>query len=256
MGDGFLSIFKTKALVLKTQDYKENDKLVWLFTEKIGKVCAIAKGAKKSKSKFIASTQTFCFGEYVLYRGKSLYSINEVEIIDSFQSLLSDMDTITYGSYFCELILIALEQEQSDRELFKDFIKSFYFLKNQAMDLEILARTFELKLLKATGYGFDFEKCCICGKRINKTNYLSIQYYGGVCDNCEKTGGFKISYAAYGVLKFLYKTSIENAHIISVSNEIKEEVYKVLDMFISQSYSKKPKSLEIFNYLKRSEYNE
>src|SRR3712207_9006835 len=42
------------------------------------------------------------------------YSINEVEIIDSFQSLLSDMDTITYGSYFCELILIALEQEQSE----------------------------------------------------------------------------------------------------------------------------------------------
>ncbi|NEZ49430.1 DNA repair protein RecO [Clostridium massiliodielmoense] len=256
MGDGFLSIFKTKAIVLKTQDYKENDKLVWLFTEKIGKVCAIAKGAKKNKSKFMSSTQTFCFGEYVLFRGKSLYSINEVEIIDSFQNLLKDMDTITYGSYLCELILIALEQEESDRELFKDFIKSFYFLKNHAMDLEILARTFEFKLLKATGYGFDFEKCCICGKRINKSNYLSIQYYGGVCDSCEKTGGVNISYAAYGVLKFLYKTSIENAHIISASNEVKGEIYKVLDMFISQSYSKKPKSLEIFNYLKRSEYNE
>ncbi|KEH97028.1 DNA recombination protein RecO [Clostridium botulinum C/D str. BKT12695] len=251
-----MSIFKTKAIVLKTQDYKENDKLVWLFTEKIGKVCAIAKGAKKNKSKFMSSTQTFCFGEYVLFRGKSLYSINEVEIIDSFQNLLKDMDTITYGSYLCELILIALEQEESDRELFKDFIKSFYFLKNHAMDLEILARTFEFKLLKATGYGFDFEKCCICGKRINKSNYLSIQYYGGVCDSCEKTGGVNISYAAYGVLKFLYKTSIENAHIISASNEVKGEIYKVLDMFISQSYSKKPKSLEIFNYLKRSEYNE
>ncbi|KGM97901.1 DNA recombination protein RecO [Clostridium novyi A str. 4552] len=242
--------------MLKTQDYKENDKLVWLFTEKIGKICAIAKGAKKNKSKFMSSTQTFCFGEYVLFRGKSLYSINEVQIIDSFQNLLKDMDTITYGSYLCELILIALEQEESDREFFKDFIKSFYFLKNHAMDLEILARTFELKLLKATGYGFDFEKCCICGKRINKSNYLSIQYYGGVCDSCEKTGGVNISYAAYGVLKFLYKTSIENAHIISASNEVKGEIYKVLDMFISQSYSKKPKSLEIFNYLKRSEYNE
>ncbi|MCD3197786.1 DNA repair protein RecO [Clostridium botulinum] len=246
-----MSIFKTKAIVLKTQDYKENDKLVWLFTEKIGKICAIAKGAKKNKSKFMSSTQAFCFGEYVLFRGKSLYNINEIDIIDSFQDLLKDMDTITYGSYFCELILIALEQEESNRELFKDFIKSFYFIKNKAMDLEILARTFELKLLNATGYGFDFEKCCICGKKINKSNYLSIQYYGGVCSDCTRSNGLNISYGAYAVLKFLYKTSIENAHIISVSNEVKGEIYKVLDMFISQSYSKKPKSLEIFNYLKK-----
>ncbi|KEI15052.1 MULTISPECIES: DNA repair protein RecO [Clostridium] len=246
-----MSIFKTKAIVLKTQDYKENDKLVWLFTEKIGKVCAIAKGAKKNKSKFMSSTQVFCFGEYVLFRGKSLYNINEIDIIDSFQNLLKDMDTITYGSYFCELILIALEQEESNRELFKDFIKSFYFIKNKVMDLEILARTFELKLLNASGYGFDFQKCCICGKKINKSNYLSIQYYGGVCSDCTRNNGLNISYGAYAVLKFLYKTSIENAHIISVSNEVKGEIYKVLDMFISQSYSKKPKSLEIFNYLKK-----
>ncbi|CAG7840091.1 DNA recombination protein RecO [Clostridium novyi B str. ATCC 27606] len=237
--------------MLKTQDYKENDKLVWLFTEKIGKVCAIAKGAKKNKSKFMSSTQVFCFGEYVLFRGKSLYNINEIDIIDSFQNLLKDMDTITYGSYFCELILIALEQEESNRELFKDFIKSFYFIKNKVMDLEILARTFELKLLNASGYGFDFQKCCICGKKINKSNYLSIQYYGGVCSDCTRNNGLNISYGAYAVLKFLYKTSIENAHIISVSNEVKGEIYKVLDMFISQSYSKKPKSLEIFNYLKK-----
>ena len=237
--------------MLKTQDYKENDKLVWLFTEKIGKVCAIAKGTKKNKSKFMSSTQVFCFGEYVLFRGKSLYNINEIDIIDSFQNLLKDMDTITYGSYFCELILIALEQEESNRELFKDFIKSFYFIKNKVMDLEILARTFELKLLNASGYGFDFQKCCICGKKINKSNYLSIQYYGGVCSDCTRNNGLNISYGAYAVLKFLYKTSIENAHIISVSNEVKGEIYKVLDMFISQSYSKKPKSLEIFNYLKK-----
>ncbi|WP_275936072.1 DNA repair protein RecO [Clostridium haemolyticum] len=66
----------------------------------------------------MSSTQVFCFGEYVLFRGKSLYNINEIDIIDSFQNLLKDMDTITYGSYFCELILIALEQEESNRELF------------------------------------------------------------------------------------------------------------------------------------------
>ncbi|QGU96836.1 DNA repair protein RecO [Clostridium bovifaecis] len=251
MGDDFLSIFKTKAMVLKTQDFKENDKLLWLFTDKLGKVSAIAKGAKKNKSKFFASTQSFCFGEYVLYRGKNLYTINEVEITDSFQSLLNDLDTITYGSYFCELILIALQEEESNRELFQDFIKSFYLMKNNAADLEILARALELKLLRSTGYGFEFENCSICGNKINKSNYLSIQYHGGTCNECNKVNGISISYGAYNVLKFLDRSLIENIPRISLSDDLKKEVYKILNIFISQNYSRQPKSLEIFNYIKK-----
>ncbi|MCY6371810.1 DNA repair protein RecO [Clostridium ganghwense] len=253
MGDGVLSIFKTRALVLKTQDYKENDKLVWLFSEKLGKVCALARGAKKGKSKFLSSTQSFCFGEYILYRGKSLYTINEVEIIDSFQSILKDIDSITYGSYFCELILIALQDEESNRELFKDFVKTFYLLKSKAVDVEVLARMFEMKLLDVTGYRFNFERCSVCGKKIATSNYISFQYHGGICNECERNNGTIISYPAYNILRFLNKTPVENINRIAVSTEFKEEIYKVLNIFISQNYAKKPKSLEIFNCLKGSE---
>ncbi len=243
-------------MVLKTQDYKENDKLIWIFSEKLGKISAIARGAKKGKSKFMATTQSFCFGEYVLYRGKSIYTINEVEIIDSFQSILKDIESITYGSYFCELILIALNDEESNRELFKDFIKAFYLLKSKAVDFENLTRCFEMKLLDATGYRFNFDRCCICGKRVTTCNYISFQYHGGICTECNRVNGMVISYPAYNVLRFLNKTPIENINRISVSDEIKKEIYKILDIFISHSYTRKPKSLQIFNYLKGSEYNE
>jgi len=242
--------------VLKTQDFKENDKLLWLFTEKLGKVTAIAKGAKKNKSKFFSSTQNFCFGEYVLYKGKNLYNINEVDIIDSFQGLLKDLDTIAYSSYFCELILIALQEEESNRWLFQEFVKGFYLMKNNVVDLEVLARTLELKLLRATGYGFQLENCSICGDKINKSNYLSIQYHGGTCNKCNKVNGISISYGAYNVLKFLDRSPIENIPRISLSDDLKKEIYKILNIFISQNYSKQPKSLEIFNYIKRSEQDE
>ena len=68
-------------MVLKTQDMKEADKLVWLYTEKLGKVSAVAKGAKRSKSKFLSSTLPFCYGEYVLFKGKNLYTISDSEVI-------------------------------------------------------------------------------------------------------------------------------------------------------------------------------
>nr|WP_272507374.1 DNA repair protein RecO [Clostridium aestuarii] len=244
-----MAIFKSRAVVLKTQDFKEKDKIVWLFSEKLGKISSIARGAKTSKSKFLSSTQPFCFGEYVLYRGKNLYTINEVETIDSFQGILKDFDSITYASYFCELIIIALNDEESIREFFKEFVKAFYLIKNKAVDLEILTRCFEMKLLKFTGYGFDFDRCSICGKKIISSNYISFQYHGGICRNCRRSNGTNISYTGYSILRFLNNIELENINRISIPREVKNEIYKILNIFISQSYSKKPKSLEIFKYL-------
>ena len=62
-----LSLFKCNAVVIKTQDYKENDKLVWLYTDELGKITAVARGAKRSKSKLLAITLPFCYGEYLVF---------------------------------------------------------------------------------------------------------------------------------------------------------------------------------------------
>ncbi|MBC2579238.1 DNA repair protein RecO [Clostridium sp. DJ247] len=249
MGDDFLSIFKTRAIVIKTQDIKESDKLVWLFSEKLGKISTIAKGAKKNKSNLFTTTLQFCYGDYVVYKGKSLYSINESLIIDSFQTLLNDLETLTYASYFCELIDICTQDEESNRELFKCLITAFYLIKNNAVDIETLARAFEAKILQLTGYGFNMDNCSICKKKINSSNYISIQYSGGVCNECEKINGMNVSFTAYNALKYLLKIPLENIYRVSLSEETKNELYKVLSLVISQNYFRKPKSLDTLNFL-------
>lgn len=249
-GEFFLSTFKTRAIVIRTQDINENDKLLWLFTEKLGKVSAVARGAKKGKSKFMAASQLFCYGEYVLYKGRSLYTINEAQIIDSFQGLLKDLEHITYASYLCELIQISMQDEESDRSLFMHLISAFYFMKNEIADIEILARAFEIKLLKSTGFSFELEKCIACGCKISTSDYISCQYGGGVCRDCARVNGIKVSYSAYNALRALSKMSFQNIYRVTLSAEVKEELYKILSTTISQNYFKKPKSLETLNYLK------
>ena len=86
VGDGYCChLEKTKAVVIKAQDYKENDKLVWLYTEEFGKVTAIARGAKKSKSRLFALTLPLCYADYVLFKGKNLFNLQEGKIENSFQ---------------------------------------------------------------------------------------------------------------------------------------------------------------------------
>ncbi|MGH4125844.1 MAG: DNA repair protein RecO [Clostridium sp.] len=248
-----MSILKTRAIVIKTQEFKESDKLVWLFTEEFGKITAIAKGARKNKSKYVSSTLPCSYGEFILFKGRNLYTINEVTIIDSFQQLLRDLETITYASYFNELIDIAMENEEANSELFKDFVSAFYFIKNDVMDIEVLARAFETKLLKATGYGMNFEQCVRCRKKITISNNIDLQSYGPICKECEKVNSIYISNPTYNTLKFLNNFGMDKINRISVSQSTKIELYKILSIIISQNYTRKPKSLEMFNYL--GEYN-
>lgn len=220
---------------------------MWLFTEKLGKISAVARGAKKGKSKLLSLSLPFCFGEFVLFRGKNMYSINEGEISNSFQSLLNDFTSLTYASYLCELIDIALVEEESNRELFQEFISAFYLMQNNAVDFEILIRAFEIKLLMGSGYYFNLDNCVFCRKKISSSNYFNTQYFGGICAECEKNQGIKIDFASYNALKYLVKTPITNIYKLNLTKEVKSELYKILTNAIYDSFGKKPNSLEMLN---------
>lgn len=239
-----MNTIKTRGMVLKTQDYKENDKLIWIFTEDFGKVSVIAKGARKNKSKNFSNTMPFCFGEYVLYKGRTMYSLNEGRVIDSFQDILDDYDTLIYGSYLTELVDIAMEEEKC-QELFVNLIKSFYLMKNKAVDLNILARAFEIKLLKSTGYGISLDSCCVCGKALKTSSLISFQFYGGLCEECKNQYAAKVSAATYNGIRFLNKANIENIGRATFNEETKREMEKVLQTFINLNYRRKPKSLSL-----------
>jgi DNA repair protein RecO (recombination protein O) len=186
----------------------------------------------------------------VLFKGKNLYTINEVTIIDSFQQLLRDLDTITYASYFNELIDISMESEEVNKELFKELVTAFYFIKNDVMDIEVLARAFETKILRATGYELNFNQCVKCRKKISISNNIDLQSCGPICRDCEKQNSIYISNPTYNTLKFLNSFGMDKIHRIAVSQASKLELYKILAFIISENYTRKPKSLEMLYYLK------
>ena len=210
-----LSIEKTKAIIIKAIDYKENDKLIWAYCEDLGKITFIAKGAKKSKSKNLSLTLPLCFGEYIFFKGRNLYNLQEGKIINSFQGLLNNLDKLTYSSYVCELIDICVQDAEVDKTLFRDFITCLYLLNTDAMDYELLIRAFELRLLSATGYGLEFDKCCICKKSIGTSDYISLSHFGGVCVECNKEHGLYISSTPLYNLTFLnFSAFLNNLNLL------------------------------------------
>ena len=245
-----MALVKTKGVIIKVQDYKENDKLLWMYTEELGKVTCIAKGAKRSKSQLLSVTLPLCFGEYLLFKGKNLYNLQEGKIINYFQGLLNNLEKLTYSSYLCELIDICVENDEVNSALFKEFMICLYLLSTDALDYELLVRAFELRLLEATGYNLELDRCCICKKKISVADYISLSHYGGVCDECNKEYGFFISKPAYNALRFLKNTSMDKVYRLNVNDEIKKQMERVITNIIANNYSKRPKSLEMLSYIK------
>lgn len=179
-----------------------------------------------------------------------MYSLSEGKINNSFQSLMNELEKLTYSSYLCELIDISLIDEESNRKLFKDFVTCLYLLNTDAIDYELLVRSFELKLLEATGYGLNLNNCSGCNRRISTSNYISLSNYGGVCNDCSKEYGVKISPNAYNVLRVLNSVTMDKVYRIKVTDEIKREIFKVTSFIFSSNYARKPKSLEMLEYIK------
>jgi DNA repair protein RecO (recombination protein O) len=182
-----------------------------------------------------------------------MYILSEGKTVESFQALLNDLDTLTYGSYICELIDISMMDEESNSEMFKTLVSTLYLLKSRAMDDDILLRAYELKVLKYSGYGLNFDNCSICRRKLEQCSYIGLQQFGGVCDQCLKIDGLSISKPAFNVLKFLNNIPLEKVYRLTVPQNIKREIRKVLQLFISNSYSRIPKSLQMLDYIKESE---
>lgn len=245
-----MPVVKTRAIVLKTQDIKENDKLVWAFTEEFGKITIYVKGAKKSKSRFFTITNPFSYSEIVVYKGKSFYHINEGSLIDSFNQVMDNLETLLTASYFCELTDIAAVEEEKNENLFKLLVASFYLLISESIDQDLLARAYELKLLNLTGYNLSLDRCTICNQKLNAVRYFDIQNFGGVCNNCAGINSIKISPSAYNSLKFINNSSMDKVSRLKLNDESREELKMINACIIMESYGKVPNSLTMFKKLK------
>ena len=92
-----MALYKTRAIVIKSINLSESDRLVTFFTKNYGKVKCVAKGARKAKNCFWGSLEPMSL-IHLIYFGKenqSLYRLNHADIIESFQSIRDDFGNFT-----------------------------------------------------------------------------------------------------------------------------------------------------------------
>lgn len=152
---------RVRGLVIRTSDYKEADRLVTLFTEEMGTLVAVAKGARSLRSRQMAATSQFCYGEFVLYRKGDYYWVKEASLIESFFELRRSLEGLALAAYLCE-VLADVTVAEEERELLRLSLNSLYAIANGTHPVEKIKAVFEMRAAAILGFLPEVLSCSAC----------------------------------------------------------------------------------------------
>lgn len=225
---------KCEGIVIRTNDYGETNKVVTLFTREWGKIGAMARGAKKPSSRLAAVTQLFTYGHFLLQKGSGLGSLQQGETIDSMRSIREDIFLTAYASYIIELTDKCTEDRRPNPFLFELLHQTLHYM-NDGYDLDIIMFIYEIKMLNVIGLHPELNRCAICGNTEGEFAF-SIREGGFICHRCFEKDPyhFKISQATARLLRLFYFFDLSRLGNISVKEETKQELKKIISAYYEE----------------------
>jgi DNA repair protein RecO (recombination protein O) len=177
------------AIVLRVRPFGESDKIVFFLTEKYGKMSGIAKGAMRSRKRFVNSLEPFSHIKLSFQDRphSSLAFLLNAELIHGSRALIADLDRIAQASYLVEITEGLIAEREENQAVFQHLRDGLCHLANKGASLRFLT-AFELKLLALAGYQPALDHCKRCQKHCNDSVqwYFSMPDGGIVCNNCSQ----------------------------------------------------------------------
>lgn len=158
------SFWVTPAIVLRSWSYGESDKIVSFLTESHGKVTGIAKGAKRSRKRFVNTLEPFSLVNLRFQDrpARGLAFIHACDLIRVFKNLTTSLEKIAHASYLTDITDGLSGEREENRGLFAHLREGLSFIEENGTYQPFLT-FFELKLLRLAGYQPVLEQCRRCG---------------------------------------------------------------------------------------------
>ncbi|TCT27010.1 DNA replication and repair protein RecO [Melghiribacillus thermohalophilus] len=243
---------KLNGIVLKTRDYGETHKIITLFTKERGKIGAIARGAKKPRSRMAAVTQPFVYGTYLVQVSKNLGNLQQGEIIDSFRYIREDIVKTAYAAYLSELTDRLLESHSPDVMLWEQLLHT---LERMSDEPDVLTMMYELKVFERGGFAPELSRCVSCGSSRGIQSFSVIEG-GFLCSKCNfhDPDAIDLDQKLIQILRYLRYLNVERVGQISIKPENRKMLRRILDDYYDRYGGYHLKSRRFIQQLDRFEW--
>lgn len=259
-------IKKCEAIVLRSIDYRDESKILTLYTREFGKLSAIAKGCRSPKSKYASAFELGSHISVVLYKKstREVQNISEASLKTPFLGISASLERLGVMLQILELTRVATEEEEAQPRIFYLLLESLRQIDAAKKNAGNIFFFFQTHLVSLLGFKPSFAECVLSGKNImqeaqteQERELILLPERGGVAlrKEAERFGitGKPISIQAFRWIQFLNETPLNSVENLYLQNTLYNEVAQILDAYLRFHIENLPplRSTEIFNALVR-----
>ncbi|MBK5107832.1 MAG: DNA repair protein RecO [Anaerolineales bacterium] len=227
--------FRSEAIVISHKDWGEADRMLWLYTRKLGKVQAIAKGVRKMRSRKAGHLEPFTCSNLMFARGRTFLIVTQAETVAPFLDLREDLLKVGYAAYISEL-LDRFTYEEDDNHLIYQLLKDTLTRIDGEPEPYPAVRYFEIHLLDLLGYKPELTNCVNCDSLIQpEDQFFSISLGGVVCPRCGSRiqDARPISMNTLKYLRHFQRSSYREATRATLPPELNRDLEQFMQRYIT-----------------------
>jgi DNA repair protein RecO (recombination protein O) len=228
--------YKTEAVVLRSFRLGEADRVLHVYTLDRGRVGAVAKGVRRTKSRFGARLEPLSHVELLLHQGSGeLQTVTGVELIRSHHEAREDQRRLNVGLVGLEAMLRLFTEQEANLRAFRALTRFLDLLDEQPPEstspraaLDPLALSFQLKLLWLSGYLPHVTSCAECGAEAGLVGY-SPRAGGAVCTACRDEATLSVGPDSLGGIEALLRRPLADAHAAGLDARAARDALAVIN---------------------------
>lgn len=247
-----MKIIQSEAVILRVADHGEADRLVTFYASDGGKRQGIAKGAKKSRKRFVNSLEPLSVVDLVYREARSLVWIDACKLVDPHVNLRDDLYRWCYGALFCELVLEMVPEAESQPELFTLFKNTLEQLALGRDQLDVVL-LFMFRFFHLLGYLPALDRCTICQRPLMSDKYWRWDIEKGIliCSNHAElqSGRLKLDLGTLVLIRQARNNALDNLWRFHFLKRCKLPLLNALLAWVHDQTRKDLKSLKMLKQL-------
>jgi DNA repair protein RecO (recombination protein O) len=185
-----MAIRSDQGIVLRGYPFGESHRIVVIVSPNHGKLRTVAKGVRKTKSRFGGRLEPFTHVDVVLYEGKNLDTITQVSTINAFGELRNHLDRVLAASTMVEVVDAVVQEDEPSLRMFLLLQRGLTVLDHRDPHPDLVT-SFLLKAAEVIGVAPALDSCAGCGTTEHLLRF-SFAAGGSLCENCRTPGAYAL----------------------------------------------------------------
>ena len=236
-----MAIVRDQGIVLRSYPFGEADRVVVLLSPNNGKIRTVAKGVRKTKSRFGGRLEPFTHVDLILYEGRNLDIITQAAVLEPFPRLRGDLDAVVTAGTMVEAVDAVAQEDEAAIRLFLLLQRGLKTLESGIRSPDLIT-SFLLKLAEVVGLAPSLLECASCG-RTDGLHRFSFGAGGSVCDGCQVEGSVRLREGLTSYLAALARSEFPTLPTLDLS--LSGEAMGITRRFVEYHLDRKLTSLAV-----------